>query len=88
MSLDNGIVLPGITRASLISMLEDHASGRKTVPDRRGAYQCPSNREGYTDERACRGVKRWISERVRMCSFIWHGFVRRPQSELACQGMR
>ena len=32
MSLDNGIVLPGITRASLISMLEDHASGRKPFP--------------------------------------------------------
>jgi branched-chain amino acid aminotransferase len=32
MSLDNGIVLPGITRESIIEMLEDHAAGRKELP--------------------------------------------------------
>lgn len=32
MSLDNGIVLPGITRESIIQLLEDHASGKAEFP--------------------------------------------------------
>ena len=32
MSLNNGIVLPGITRASIISLLNDHAAKRKDFP--------------------------------------------------------
>ena len=32
MSLDNGIVLPGITRESIIQLLNDHAAGRHEFP--------------------------------------------------------
>ncbi|WWC90261.1 uncharacterized protein L201_005194 [Kwoniella dendrophila CBS 6074] len=32
MSLDNGIVLPGVTRESIIELLQDHASGKKDFP--------------------------------------------------------
>lgn len=32
MSLDNGIVLPGVTRESIIQLLQDHASGKKAFP--------------------------------------------------------
>jgi branched-chain amino acid aminotransferase len=32
MSLDNGIVLPGITRESIIQLLEEHASGKAEFP--------------------------------------------------------
>lgn len=32
MGLDNGIVLPGITRESLIELLDDHASGKSSFP--------------------------------------------------------
>jgi branched-chain amino acid aminotransferase len=33
MSLDNGIVLPGITRDSIITLLKAHASGETTLPE-------------------------------------------------------
>lgn len=32
MSLENGIVLPGVTRDSIIEMLRDHGSGKKDFP--------------------------------------------------------
>lgn len=32
MSLDNGIVLPGVTRESIITLINDHASGKKAFP--------------------------------------------------------
>ncbi|WOO84539.1 Branched-chain-amino-acid aminotransferase, mitochondrial [Vanrija pseudolonga] len=32
MSLDNGIVLPGVTRESIITLLNDHASGKQAFP--------------------------------------------------------
>nr|XP_018266046.1 branched-chain-amino-acid transaminase [Kwoniella dejecticola CBS 10117]OBR88204.1 branched-chain-amino-acid transaminase [Kwoniella dejecticola CBS 10117] len=32
MSLNNGIVLPGVTRESIIELLEEHASGKKDFP--------------------------------------------------------
>ena len=32
MSLDNGIVLPGVTRDSIIELLEAHGSGSKPFP--------------------------------------------------------
>jgi branched-chain amino acid aminotransferase len=32
MPLANGIVLPGITRASIISLIEDHAASTGTLP--------------------------------------------------------
>lgn len=32
MSLDDGIVLPGITRASIKQLLTDHASGKAEFP--------------------------------------------------------
>lgn len=32
MALDDGIVLPGITRASIKELLEDHASGKSEFP--------------------------------------------------------
>lgn len=32
MSLDNGIVLPGITRRSIIQLLTEHASGKAEFP--------------------------------------------------------
>ena len=32
MSLDNGIVLPGLTRQSLITLLTEHASGTREFP--------------------------------------------------------
>lgn len=32
MSLDNGIVLPGVTRDSVIEMLQQHASGERSFP--------------------------------------------------------
>ena len=32
MSLENGIVLPGITRESIIQLLTDHAEGRHDLP--------------------------------------------------------
>jgi len=32
MGLDNGIVLPGVTRASIIELLQDHASGKAEFP--------------------------------------------------------
>jgi branched-chain amino acid aminotransferase len=32
MGLDNGIVLPGVTRFSIIELLKDHASGKAEFP--------------------------------------------------------
>lgn len=32
MSLGNGIVLPGVTRDSLIELINSHASGKKAFP--------------------------------------------------------
>lgn len=32
MSLSNGIVLPGITRQSIIELLTDHADGKRDFP--------------------------------------------------------
>jgi branched-chain amino acid aminotransferase len=32
MGLDNGIVLPGVTRESVITLLKDHASGAAEFP--------------------------------------------------------
>lgn len=41
MSLDNGIVLPGVTRQSIIELLEDHASGKKAFPFAEGDVKMP-----------------------------------------------
>lgn len=41
MSLDNGIVLPGVTRESIIELLEDHASGKKAFPFADGNVEMP-----------------------------------------------
>lgn len=41
MSLDNGIVLPGVTRQSIIELVEDHASGKKAFPFAEGDVEMP-----------------------------------------------
>lgn len=41
MSLDNGIVLPGVTRQSIIELLKDHASGKKPFPFAEGDVKMP-----------------------------------------------